>query len=670
MTGACTRRGRPHTDLPHTDKRPAATATRQTGVTMRSDSMAGQQEKYLSLLSEQFPTCQAVYTEVINLEAILNLPKATEHFISDVHGDSQQFDHIINNCSGVIRERVKTVFRHKLTAGEQAELCTLIYYPDEKLKRVKEQRLDTPTWYRAALMQLIELARYLSDAYTRSKVRKAMPVAYAYIIDELLHASGGEQTDRHVYHERIIESILETGSVCDFIRSLSALIKRLAVDHLHVVGDIYDRGPHGDVIMDRLMAYHSLDIQWGNHDVCWMGAAAGSEACIATVVRNAIHYDTLNILEGSYGIALRELALFAEETYAKEDVLSPVEKAISVIMFKLQGQLIQRHPEFDMADRLLLDKLDLSHGPHGKVCISGKNYDLTTRDFPTLDADDPYELTPAERHVMSSLVESFTHSRRLQRHVAFLYEQGTMYLAYNGNLLFHGCVPMREDGSFRPIRMGENRHLVGRAYLDACERLARRAWHERSGELLDWMWYLWCGLGSPLSGRNIKTFERTFVADKSTWVEEQDPYFELTNRPDVCDHVLAEFGLYGPRCHIINGHTPVASSHGESPIRGGGKRLVIDGGFCRAYHHKTGIAGYTLIVDARGMRIKAHRPFDSIVDVVADRGDIYSDDDQLEVNERPLMVADTDTGAHIRGQIDDLTALLDAYRTGELPERG
>ena len=436
------------------------------------------------------------------------------------------------------------------------------------------------------------------------------------------------------------------------------------------MGDIYDRGPHGDVIMDRLMAYHSLDIQWGNHDVCWMGAAAGSEACIATVVRNAIHYDTLNILEGSYGVALRELALFAEETYAKEDVLSPVEKAISVIMFKLQGQLIQRHPEFDMADRLLLDKLDLSHGPHGKVCISGKNYDLTTRDFPTLDADDPYELTPAERHVMSSLVESFTHSRRLQRHVAFLYEQGTMYLAFNGNLLFHGCVPMREDGSFRPIRMGENRHLAGRAYLDACERLARRAWHERSEELLDWMWYLWCGLGSPLSGRNIKTFERTFVADKSTWVEEQDPYFELTNRPDVCDHVLAEFGLYGPRCHIINGHTPVASSHGESPIRGGGKRLVIDGGFCRAYHHKTGIAGYTLIVDAREMRIKAHRPFDSIVDVVADRGDIFSDDDQLEVNERPLMVADTDTGAHIRAQIDDLTALLDAYRTGELPERG
>ena len=646
---------------------------------MTHSSSDDRQIRYLELLSEKFPTCQAAYTEVINLEAILNLPKATEHFISDVHGDSAQFDHIINNCSGVIRERVRAVFRHKLTAGEQAELCTLIYYPDEKLRRVKESRQDTPTWYRTALMQLIELARYLSEAYTRSKVRKAMPVAYAYIIDELLHASGGVQTDRHVYHERIIESILETGSVCDFIRSLSALIKRLAVDHLHVVGDIYDRGPHGDVIMDRLMAYHSLDIQWGNHDVCWMGAAAGSPACVATVVRNAIHYDTLNILEGSYGIALRELALFAEKTYRGDDVLSPTEKAISVIMFKLQGQAVLRHPEWDMEDRLLLDKLDLSHGPRGKACIAGANYDLTTNDFPTLQKGRPYELTEDEALVVKSLTQSFTHSRRLRRHVSFLYEKGSMYTAYNGNLLFHGCVPMRADGSFRPVRMADGTHLAGRAYLDACDRLARRAWHERSEGQLDWMWYLWCGLGSPLSGRNVKTFERTFVADRGTWTEEQDPYFELANRPAVCDHILAEFGLArhgeadalgGAGGHIINGHTPVASRRGESPIRGGGRRLVIDGGFCHAYHARTDIAGYTLIVDARGMRIKAHRPFASIVDVVADRGDIYSDDDQLEVNPRPLMVADTDTGARIRAQIDDLNALLDAYRTGLLPERG
>lgn len=625
-----------------------------------------QQTKYLALLSEKFPTCQTVYTEVINLEAILNLPKATEHFISDVHGDIEQFNHIVNNCSGVIRERVQAVFRHELTAGEQAELCTLIYYPDEKLKRVKVDFNDTPTWYRTSLRHLIVLARYLSDAYTRSKVRKAMPVAYAYIIDELLHASEGEQTDRRAYHERIIESIIETGSVGDFIRSLAALIKRLAVDHLHVVGDLYDRGPHGDAIVDELMAYHSLDIQWGNHDICWMGAAAGSPACIATVVCNAIHYQTLDILEGSYGIALRELALFAENTYSKDELLSPAEKAISVIMFKLHGQLIARHPEFDMSDRLLLEHVDRVHGC---VNIAGSDYELTTTDFPTLDPKQPYELSDDEQRVIDNLVDSFTNSRRLQRHVSFLYEHGSTYLAYNGNLLFHGCVPMRSDGSFRPVRIAE-RHVSGRAYLDACDRMARHAWHERSQESLDWMWYLWCGLSSPFSGRNVKTFERTFVRDKQTWTEEQDPFFELATRPDVCEHILAEFGLSGLGCHIINGHTPVKSSQGESPIRGGGKRLVIDGGFCRAYHPKTGIAGYTLIVDARGMRIKAHRPYEAIGDIVVDSGDIYSDDDQLEINDKPLTIADTDTGEHIRAQIDDLTALLDAYRAGEMPERG
>lgn len=625
-----------------------------------------QELKYLTLLSEQFPTCQTVYTEVINLEAILNLPKATEHFISDVHGDIEQFDHILNNCSGVIRERVRAVFRHELTAGEQADLCTLVYYPDEKLKRVKENYEDTPTWYRTNLMRLIRLARFLSDAYTRSKVRKAMPVAYAYIIDELLHASAGEQTDRHAYHERIVESIIETGSVCDFIRSLAALIKRLAVDHVHVVGDIYDRGPHGDAIVDRLMSYHSLDIQWGNHDICWMGAAAGSKACVATVVRNAVHYDTLDILEGSYGITLRPLALFAEKTYGDAGKLSPTEQAISVIMFKLQGQLIRRHPEFDMADRLLLDKIDPRQGV---VTVAGEDYQLNTLDFPTLDPADPYALSDDESQVIDSITEAFLNSRRLQRHVSFLYEHGSMYLTYNGNLLFHGCVPMRADGSFRPVRCGAQ-YLGGRRYLDFCDRMARRAWLERSEESLDWMWYLWCGLGSPLSGRVIKTFERTYIDDESTWVEGEDPYFELTSSPEACDHVLAEFGLAGPRCHIINGHTPVRSSCGQSPIRGGGKRLVIDGGFCRAYHSKTGIAGYTLITDAHGMRIKAHRPYDTIGDVVADRGDIYSDDDQLEVNERPLTIADTDTGTHIRAQIDDLMALLEDYRTGKLPERG
>ena len=624
-----------------------------------------QRTKYLTLLSEKFPTCQAVYTEVINLEAILNLPKATEHFISDVHGDIEQFDHILNNCSGVVRERITAVFRHRLTASEQADLCTLVYYPDEKLRRMVEARQDTPSWYRSSLKLLVELARYLSDSYTRSKVRKAMPVAYAYIIDELLHASASEQADRAAYHERIIESIIETGSAPDFIRSLAALIKRLAVDHVHLVGDIYDRGARGDAIMDRLMGYHSLDIQWGNHDICWMGAAAGSAACVATVVRNNIHYDTLQILESSYGIQLRELALFANKTYAAGDVMGAAEKAITVIMLKLTGQLIMRHPEFDMADRLVLENIDLEHGT---VRLGGASYELTTTDFPTLDPANPYELTSEEQRVIDGLVESFTNSRRLRRHVNFLYEHGSVYLSYNKNLLFHGCIPMRPDGSFRPVRVC-GRHIAGKAYLDACDRIARQAWHERTEPLLDWMWYLWCGLGSPLSGRNFKTFERAYVKDSSTWVEEQDPYFDLACEAGACRHILEEFGLRGEGCHIINGHTPVAQAAGESPIRGDGLRFVIDGGFCRAYHTKTGIAGYTLIVDALGTRIKAHRPYDQIGDVVADRGDIYSDDDQVERNERPLKVADTDTGTNIRAQIDDLTALLDAYRTGDLPER-
>lgn len=439
---------------------------------MRFGQSLDQQVKYLQLLAEKFPTCQAVYTEVINLEAILNLPKATEHFISDVHGDYEQFDHIINNCSGVIRERVQTVFRHELTASEQADLCTLIYYPEQKIKRMRENCQDTPTWYRTSLMQLVRLARYLSDTYTRSKVRKAMPVEYAYIIDELLHASPGKETSRHAYHQRIVDSIIETGSVGDFIVSLSQLIKRLAVDHVHVVGDLWDRGPHGDRIIDRLASYHSVDIQWGNHDVLWMGAAAGSEACIATVVRNCIHYDTLDILEGSYGIQLRELALFAEKTYKSDDVIPVDEKAISVIAFKLQGQLIKRHPEFDMTNRLLLDKLNLKNGT---VKIEGKDYKLNTTDFPTLDPANPYELSEEEAAVVRGLKDSFTHSYHLRHQVDFLYEHGSVYLAYNNNLLFHACIPMRPDGSFRPIKIYDE-YMSGRALLDACDRKARCAW--------------------------------------------------------------------------------------------------------------------------------------------------------------------------------------------------
>lgn len=622
------------------------------------------ERKYLELLAEKFPTTQSVFTEVINLEAILNLPKGTEHFVSDVHGEYEAFEHILNNCSGVIRERVGQAFAMELTRDEQADLCTLIYYPELKLRRLREQGRLTSEWYAITLTRLVRLARRLSGSYTRSKVRKAMPVAYAYIIDELLHISPDERETRLAYHQRIIDTIVDTGSADDFVCSLSALIKRLAVDHLHVVGDVFDRGPHADKIMERLMAYHSIDVQWGNHDIVWMGAAAGSYACLAAVIRNNIHYDSLKILESAYGVSLRELALFAEATYRADDGMSPVEKAISVILFKLEGQTIRRHPNWHMDDRLLLEHVDAERGV---AVVDGREYELRTRDFPTLEADDPYALTPEEQRVMDNLMNAVRSSDKLRRHVGFLFEHGSTYLVHNGNVLFHACVPMNEDGSFCAVNH-QGQMLSGRAYYDYADRLARRAWHEHDQVSLDWMWYLWCGRFSPLSGRVVKTFERTYFADRSTWEEPRDPYFSHTEDPAMCARVLEEFGADVERGVIINGHTPVHAAAGESPVKAGGRLVVIDGGFCQAYHSTTGIAGYTLIADPEGMRIKAHRPFGSIADVLDLNADIVSDDDRFQRNPRPLFIGDTDTGADIRGQIADLRALLDAYRTGEILE--
>ncbi len=623
------------------------------------------ERKYLELLAEKFPTTQSVFTEVINLEAILNLPKGTEHFVSDVHGEYEAFEHILNNCSGVIRERVGQAFAMELTRDEQADLCTLIYYPELKLRRLREQDRLTSEWYAITLTRLVRLARRLSGSYTRSKVRKAMPVAYAYIIDELLHISPDERETRLAYHQRIIDTIVDTGSADDFVCSLAALIKRLAVDHLHVVGDVFDRGPHADKIMERLMAYHSIDVQWGNHDIVWMGAAAGSYACLAAVIRNNIHYDSLKILESAYGVSLRELALFAEATYRADDGMSPVEKAISVILFKLEGQTIRRHPNWHMDDRLLLEHVDAERGV---AAVDGREYELRTRDFPTLEADDPYALTPEEQRVMDNLMNAVRSSDKLRRHVGFLFEHGSTYLVHNGNVLFHACVPMNEDGSFCAVNH-QGQMLSGRAYYDYADRLARRAWHEHDQVSLDWMWYLWCGRFSPLSGRVVKTFERTYFADRSTWEEPRDTYFSHTEDPAMCARVLEEFGADVERGVIINGHTPVHAAAGESPVKAGGRLVVIDGGFCQAYHSTTGIAGYTLIADPEGMRIKAHRPFGSIADVLDLNADIVSDDDRFQRNPRPLFIGDTDTGADIRGQIADLRALLDAYRTGEIPER-
>ncbi len=642
----------------------AGEALEPTGTTADEAHGGPDDLRYLRLLSQNFPTMRSAFTEIINLEAILNLPKGTEHFMSDVHGEDEAFEHILNNCSGVIREQVDRIFATELGSGQRADLCTLIYYPKQKLARVRAAGANTDEWYAATLFRLVRLARYLSGFYTRSKVRKAMPVEYAYIIDELLHASGQGETSRHEYHEQIISSIVGTGSADDFLVSLSSLIKRLAVDHLHVVGDLFDRGAHADKIIERLMAYHSLDIQWGNHDICWMGAVAGSEACVAAVVRANVRYRTLEVLESAYGISLRQLALFAEKTYVDYDVISPMEKAISVILFKLEGQLIQRHPDFGMQDRLLLDKIDVVDGT---VAIGGQEHELRTCDFPTINTAHPYELDPEEAEVVRGLVKSFRASDRLRRHVAFLYEHGSLYLVRNGNLLFHGCLPLDEDG--RPSTVtGEGVKYAGRGYMDFCDRIARRAWTRGDQPALDWMWYLWCGRHSPLSGRVVKTFERTFVADRATWEEPEDPYYRLTNSPEVCERVLAEFGLTGRHSHIINGHTPVRARAGESPCRAGGRLLVIDGGFCHAYHKKTGIAGYTLIFGAGGMRIKAHEPFQGVDAALDQNADIESDVTVIEQADRPLKIADTDTGRSIRAQIQDLSRLLDAYRSGRMGE--
>ena len=624
------------------------------------------QLKYLELLSEKFPTTQTAFTEIINLEAILNLPKGTEHFVSDVHGEYEAFEHILNNCSGVIRERVEEVFNLELTASEQADLCTLVYYPAEKLRRLREEGMTTSEWYAITLMRLVRLARRLSGSYTRSKVRKAMPVAYAYIIDELLHISPDEREARLAYHQRIIDTIIDTGSADDFICSLSALIKRLAVDHMHLVGDIFDRGPHADKICDRLMGYHSIDIEWGNHDIVWMGAASGSAACLAAVIRNNIHYESLSILESAYGVSLRELALFSEATYTQNDGMTPMEKAISVILFKLEGQVIMRHPNWHMEDRLLLEHVDPTRGV---LDLNGTTYEMRTRDFPTFDPAHPYELSADEKRVMDGLMDAVRSSDKLRAHIGFLYDHGSAYLVRNGNAIFHACVPMNEDGTFCAVRH-QDRLLAGREYYDYADRLARQAWHEHDQVSLDWMWYLWCGRYSPLSGRVVKTFERTYLTDRSTWKEPRDPYFRLTEKPEVARRILTEFGADPVHGHIINGHTPVHAADGESPVKAGGLLVVIDGGFCQAYHKTTGIAGYTLISDPRGMRIKAHRPFGTIADVLDLNADIVSDDDRFEIYPSPKTIGDTDTGTQIRGQVADLRALLEAYRTGLLPERG
>ena len=614
---------------------------------------------WIKLLKEKYPTKQAVCREIINLTAIINLPKGTEHFMSDIHGEYEAFLHIMNNCSGVIREKVRMLFSETLSVREQQEICTLIYYPREVMNRKRNLNELSEDWYRLMLNYLLELAKTVSSKYTRSKVRKALPKEFGDIIDELLHFMPDEDDNQIRYHRQILDTIIGIENSEEFIIALADLIKRLAVDHLHIVGDIFDRGGDADKIMDLLMEYHSLDIEWGNHDILWMGAACGNEASIATVVKNNMKYNNIQILESGYGISLRSLVLFGEKTYPELEVMEAAQKALSIILFKLEGQTILRHPEYNMQDRLLLDKIDYEN----KTVVSQQmTYAMKDTDFPTVDREHPYELTEGEQKVIQDLKFSFLNSHRLQKHMDFLFEKGCMYKRYNENLLYHGCIPLDEQGNFDGIEIDGNTYM-GREYLDYAERIVRKVRKGEAGQDgLDFMWYLWTGKKSPLCGRNIKTFERTFIQDKTAWKEPTDPYYKFYHTEKTCNMILREFGLFSPLSHIINGHTPVKTVEGEEPVRANGKLIVIDGGFSQAYHKTTGIAGYTLIYNSHGMRIKAHQPFESVEKVLEENKDIESTSTMFETEADRIMVGDTDEGKEIKEEIQMLKKLLEVYR--------
>ena len=629
--------------------------------------MKALEEKYLEGLSELFPSIAAASTEIINLQAIVNLPKGTEHFLTDIHGEYEAFAHVLKNGSGSVKRKFDDVFANTMSSRDKQTLATLIYYPREKMERIREEEQNMDDWYKIMLYRLIEVAKRSASKYTRSKVRKALPKDFAYVIEELITEKSG-MTDKESYYNSIISTIIQIGRAEEFIVALCELIQRLVVDHLHIVGDIYDRGPGPHLIMDKLMEYHSVDIQWGNHDILWMGAAAGSRACIATVIRNNLKYDNMKIMENSYGISLRNLTLFAEKIYPQIDPMEAALKAISVLLFKLEGQVILRNPDYKMEDKLLLHKVDVKRQV---VEIGGKEYKIKKEEFPTVSfaaesVEEVYQLTEEEENVMEGLQMAFVNSIRLRQHIDFLYKKGSMYRIFNDNLLYHGCVPLDESGNFDGVVFGK-RCYRGREYLDYAEHVARRAWSKEAKEKdKDFMWYLWCGRKSPLSGRNTKTFERTYVLDESTWYEESNPYYKFYEEEKVCNMILHEFGLYSERAHIINGHTPVRTSKGEHPVRANGKLMVIDGGFCKSYHKTTGIAGYTLIFNSHGIRIKSHQPFLSVYAALTENKDIESKSELVETEKERLMVRDTDSGKKIKEDIEALKMLLRAYREGEL----
>ncbi|MBC2036170.1 fructose-1,6-bisphosphatase [Listeria booriae] len=647
------------------------------------------QFKYLRLLSRNYPTIASTATEIINLEAILNLPKGTEHFLSDLHGEYEAFEQVIRNGSGVVKRKIHDLFGDRLTDAEINGLATLIYYPEQKMDIVLETEENLDFWYRNTLFQLIELAVHVSSKYTRSKVRKAMPADFEYILQELLHENH-HLMDKSLYYQEIITSIITLDRAAEFIGALARLIQRLVVDHLHIVGDVYDRGPYPDKIMDTLMAYHSLDFQWGNHDMLWMGAASGSRVCLANVLRISSRYLNLDIIEDSYGISIRPLALFAEAHYGDDpctaflpqqyeqapqstteiNQIARMHKAIAVIQFKLEGEIIARHPEFEMEHRLLLNMIDYKAGT---VTMKGKTYPLKDAHFPTIDPANPYELTTDEKELIDKLTASFKNCEKLQRHVSFLYSKGSMVLTYNNNLLYHGCIPLNEDGSFMEMTLKGEKY-AGRALLNQFEQIAREGYFRPSGTpekkyALDIVWYLWTGAASSLFGKSeMTTFERYFVADKETHVEQKNAYYRLRNEEETCRKILAEFDLDSSG-HIINGHTPVKEGKGESPIKANGKMLVIDGGFSPAYQKTTGLAGYTLLYNSFGLQLVSHQPFTSTEDAITQETDILSTRQVIETETERKLVRDTDIGKELLQQIDELKCLLSAYRQGLIKEQ-
>lgn len=644
--------------------------------------------KYLKSLSKQYPTIASASTEIINLSSILNLPKGTEHFLTDLHGEYEQFNHVLKNGSGSVRKKIDEEFGNTISNKDKKSLATLIYYPKEKLEIVLREEDNIEDWYKITLYRLVQMTKHVSSKYTRSKVRKALPKDFAYIIEELI-TEKAEVQDKEAYYNEIIHTIIRIGRAPEFIIAMCELIKRLVIDHLHIVGDIYDRGPGPHVIMDTLRHYHSVDVQWGNHDVVWMGAASGQLACIATVIRMSARYGNLDTLEEGYGINLIPLATFAMEQYKDVncDAFSikyntnyntkdlsldmKMHKAITILQMKLEGQIIMRRPEFEMENRLLLDKIDYENKT---INIEGKIYPMKDTDFPTVNPEDPYRLTPEEEEVMERLRQAFTRCDKLQKDIRFLFSKGSMYKIYNSNLLYHGCVPMDEEGNFLKVNLF-GKDYAGKDLYDALDSYARKGYYgtRESGEKLkgqDIIWYIWAGPKSPVFGKDkMTTFERYFVEDKETHHEKKNAYYRLYDREDIVNKILEEFGLDVEQSHIVNGHVPVEQRKGESPIKCGGKLLVIDGGFSKAYQSKTGIAGYTLVSNSYGMRLVSHEPFESAYVAIRDESDIFSDSIIVETAITRRRVADTDIGEELRESIHQLEELLEAYREGIIIEK-